>query len=121
MILVATAVAIGGGGGYYFFVRDPAAASKAEAKLKSAVPGVGVKKALTGGEQGFVSLQLDEVENVNHNTKRFRFKLPEEDMVSGLHIASAVLTKFKAPDAEKPVMRPYTPISDEGEREPTAC
>lgn len=77
--------------------------------------GAEAKKAFTGGEQGFVSLKLEEVHDVNHNTKRFRFKLPENDMVSGLHIASAVLTKFKPEGAEKPVLRPYTPISDEGE------
>ena len=27
---------------------------------------------------------------------------------------AALITKFRAPDAEKPVIRPYTPISDEG-------
>ena len=27
---------------------------------------------------------------------------------------AAIITKFKAPDAEKPVIRPYTPVSDEG-------
>lgn len=51
---------------------------------------------------------------MNHNTKRLRFELPEKDQVSGLHIASAILTKFKAPNAEKATLRPYTPISDEG-------
>lgn len=73
----------------------------------------GVKKALTGGDQGFVSLKLEDVEIVNHNTKKFRFKLPENDMVSGLAVASAILTKFK-PEGEKAVLRPYTPVSDEG-------
>lgn len=29
--------------------------------------------------------------------------------------AAAIITKFKAPDAEKPVIRPYTPVSDEAE------
>lgn len=72
-----------------------------------------VKKAFTGGDQGFVSLKLEEVEVINHNSKRLRFRLPEDDMVSGLHVASAILTKFKPLDAEKPVVRPYTPISDE--------
>jgi len=72
------------------------------------------KKAFTGGEQGFVSLKLADVQTVNHNTKKFRFELPEEDMVSGLVIASAILTKHQAPGMEKPVVRPYTPISDEG-------
>jgi hypothetical protein len=30
------------------------------------------------------------------------------------HLPAALVTKFKAPDAEKPVIRPYTPVSDEG-------
>ena len=70
------------------------------------------KKALTGGDQGFVSLELQKVDDVNHNTKLFRFALPEDDMVSGVTLTSAILTKFK-PEGEKPVIRPYTPISDE--------
>lgn len=60
-----------------------------------------------------MSLKLEDVENYNHNTKKFRFKLPEEDQVSGLEVASALLTKFK-PEDGKPVVRPYTPVSDEG-------
>jgi cytochrome-b5 reductase len=60
-----------------------------------------------------VSLLLEDVEIINHNTKKLRFKLPEDDMVSGLVIASAVLTKYKDSGAEKPILRPYTPTSDE--------
>ena len=45
------------------------------------------KKAFTGGDQGFVSLKLVEVKDYNHNTKTFKFALPEEDMVSGLAVA----------------------------------
>ncbi|PNY28141.1 NADH-cytochrome b5 reductase [Tolypocladium capitatum] len=78
--------------------------------------GAAAKPAFTGGDQGFLSLALVDVENVNHNTKRFRFELPEGDMVSGLHIASAILTKYKGPNDEKPTLRPYTPISDEGQQ-----
>lgn len=100
------------GAGYYFLSGTPAA-QQAEAKVKD-VAGIEPKKALTGGDQGFISLKLDEVENVNHNTKRFRFKLPEEDQVSGLNVASAILTKYKGPEMEKAVLRPYTPISSEG-------
>ncbi|KAK3362697.1 hypothetical protein B0T25DRAFT_13181 [Lasiosphaeria hispida] len=118
ILLVAGAVGLGGAG--YYFLSGTSAAKKAEAKVKEAagaaadkVPGVVAKKAFTGGEQGFVSLKLEEVETVNHNTKRFRFKLPEDDMVSGLTTASAVLTKVKPEGAEKPALRPYTPISDE--------
>lgn len=72
------------------------------------------KKAFLGGEQGWLSLKVSEVENINHNTKRLRFELPEKDQVSGLPVASAILTKFKAEGAEKATLRPYTPTSDEG-------
>ncbi|KAL9577513.1 MAG: hypothetical protein Q9203_007433 [Teloschistes exilis] len=74
------------------------------------------KKTFTGGEQGWVDLKLESVEEVNHNTKKFRFALPEENDVSGLDVASALLTKYKGPEMEKPVIRPYTPISDEDEK-----
>ena len=30
------------------------------------------------------------------------------------HHTAAIITKFKAPDQEKPTIRPYTPINDEG-------
>lgn len=85
-----------------------------EAKAKQAVSAP-AKSAFTGGDQGFVSLKLSDVEIVNHNTKRLRFELPEPDMVSGMHVASALLTKYKGPKDEKATLRPYTPISDEGE------
>jgi cytochrome-b5 reductase len=78
------------------------------------VEGAFGKKAFTGGDQGFVGLKLESVENVNHNTKKFRFALPEEDHVSGLNVASAILTKYKGPEMEKPAIRPYTPVNDEG-------
>ena len=119
------------GSGYYFYsqgdnsqkVKD--AANRAEDKAKGLVGQAkdkdggasgkaDAKSTFTGGDQGFISLKLESVENINHNTKRFRFALPEDDAVSGLHIASALLTKYKGPEMEKPVIRPYTPVSDEG-------
>ncbi|KAK3694777.1 hypothetical protein B0T22DRAFT_81413 [Podospora appendiculata] len=123
LLYLAGAVGVAGAAGYYFLSGTPAA-KKAEAKVKEASGAAAVKladvgaakKALTGGDQGFVSLKLEDVETINHNTKRFRFKLPEDDMVSGLSTASAILTKFKPADAEKPVVRPYTPTSDEDAR-----
>ena len=65
--------------------------------------------------QGFLSLALDSVEDINHNTKKFRFKFDDSAAVSGLHVASALVTKYQPKDAEKPVIRPYTPTSDEGQ------
>ncbi|KAI4137356.1 MAG: hypothetical protein L6R39_007332 [Caloplaca ligustica] len=73
-------------------------------------------KTFTGGDQGWLDLKLESVEEVSDNTKRFRFALPDKDDVSGLQIASALLTKYKGPEMEKPVIRPYTPVSDEDAR-----
>ncbi|KAI9806487.1 MAG: NADH-cytochrome b5 reductase [Piccolia ochrophora] len=89
--------------------------SKDEAK---AIPkqAADASAAFTGGDQGFLSLRLDQVEQINHNTKRFRFELPDPENVSGLKIASALLTKYKGPNDEKPTLRPYTPVSDEDEK-----
>ncbi|KAI4256386.1 MAG: hypothetical protein LQ352_002114 [Teloschistes flavicans] len=88
------------------------------AKLRSIATGEykPSKKTFTGGDQGWVDLKLESVEEINHNTKKFRFALPEENDVSGLTVASALLTKYKGPEMEKPVIRPYTPTSDEDEK-----
>jgi cytochrome-b5 reductase len=113
------------GGTYYYYNQNPDkvknTVKEAEAKAKGAgeaakdkTEGAAAKSAFTGGDQGFISLKLESVENINHNTKKFRFALPEDDQVSGLHIASAILTKYKGPQMEKPAIRPYTPVSDEG-------
>ncbi|KAJ8653983.1 hypothetical protein O0I10_010319 [Lichtheimia ornata] len=66
----------------------------------------------------FREFTLVDVMPINHNTSRFRFKLPD-DSVSGLHVASCIFTRhrYKKPDgSEGSIMRPYTPTSDEGER-----
>ncbi|KAL8878501.1 MAG: hypothetical protein Q9198_003696 [Flavoplaca austrocitrina] len=48
------------------------------------------QKTFKGGEQGWVDLKLENVEEINHNTKKFRFALPDKDDVSGLEIACAL-------------------------------
>ena len=92
--------------------------------------------AFKGGDQGFLSLKLENVETVSHNTKKLRFALPDPDMVSGLMVTckslhsaphavestielisdllAAVVTKHKPADKDEPVIRPYTPVSDTG-------
>lgn len=55
-----------------------------EKAKEKASPG---SKVFTGGDQGFVDLKLESIENINHNVKKFRFALPESEDVSGLHIA----------------------------------
>ncbi|KAI0865014.1 oxidoreductase NAD-binding domain-containing protein [Xylaria cubensis] len=112
-VALAAAGALGVGGVGYFFLNSSSEA-KIEKKAKEQLNKVTgpPKPTFTGGDQGFVSLQLKEVEVINSNTKRFVFHLPEDDQVSGLHVASALLTKF-VPEGQKAVLRPYTPTSDE--------
>lgn len=119
------------GGTYYAFGTSPAAsptaqhgaghesaakgqpASKEEEKNIPAIASE-ASKCFKGGDQGFIGLTLDKVEPLSGNTKLFRFKLPESESVSGLSVASALITKYKGPEMQKPVIRPYTPVSDEG-------
>ena len=51
-------------------------------------------KVFRGGP-AFVSLTLESAEQVNHNTKKLRFRLPEKDAVSGLPLTceSSVLCR----------------------------
>ncbi|RAH79581.1 NADH-cytochrome b5 reductase [Aspergillus japonicus CBS 114.51] len=70
------------------------------------------EKVFKGGDQGWFDLKLSEIEVLNHNTKRLRFEFEDKEAISGLQVASALLTKFKPVDA-KAVIRPYTPTSDE--------
>ncbi|KAI9719453.1 MAG: NADH-cytochrome b5 reductase [Candelaria pacifica] len=130
--LYAGLAAVAGAGGYYYYSQRPGLASTVK-QDPSAQAGHGAPAshkeihnipaqadqqnlAFKGGDQGWISLKLDSVEQVSHNTKRFRFALPDKEDVSGLQIASALLTKYKGPEMEKPVIRPYTPVSDEDSR-----
>ncbi|KAF1954582.1 ferredoxin reductase-like protein [Byssothecium circinans] len=113
--LLYTGVALAALSGGYFYMRrgdrDAAPPSKEAQKVPEST-GAPAKAAFTGGEQGFLSLKLEKSEILNHNTKKLTFSLPEPDMDSGLSVASAVITKYKGPEMEKPVIRPYTPTSD---------
>ncbi|KAF2666847.1 ferredoxin reductase-like protein [Microthyrium microscopicum] len=100
---------VAGLAGYYAY-STLGGSAKLAAKQEAAP--VAAPKVFTGGDQGFVSLKLEEVENINHNTKRFRFSFEDPNSVSGLTIASALLTKYQQ-EGQKPVVRPYTPTSDE--------
>jgi len=85
------AAAIGAGIAGYSFLggkKASAGAAKPSDEAKKAVSENGpVPKTFTGGEQGFIDLKLAEVIPYNHNTKRFKFELPEKDQVSGLTVA----------------------------------
>lgn len=87
-----TGLGAAGLAGAYLYLRggdapsgQQGAAPSAESKIP--VSTGEVKKAFTGGDQGFLSLVLEKSEIVNHNTKKLTFKLPEEDQESGLPVA----------------------------------
>lgn len=128
--LYAGVAALAGVGGYYYVYRTPTAQKAVDSVQKAptprpreeekTVPGRAGEEpsspsagVFRGGDQGWVDLKLEKVETINHNTKRFRFALPDSRDVSGLRVASALLVKFKGRDMDKPVIRPYTPVSDE--------
>ena len=86
-------------------------------------------KPVFGRGPAFVSLPLESSEQVNHDTKRLRFSLPNSTDVSGLTLtcksnsltfalpiinpsAAAVLTMSWPQGRWFPVARPYTPISE---------
>lgn len=121
-MLAGAALAIGAAG-YYILsaTTGTTPAKKAEEIKDKAADVVGAaklaaKEAFRGGDQGFVPLTVESVNELNHNTKLVRFKLPESDQISGIHAASALLTKFKPEGAEKAVIRPYTAVSDSDEQ-----
>ncbi|KAK0377618.1 oxidoreductase NAD-binding domain-containing protein [Colletotrichum limetticola] len=70
----------------------------------------GAPPKVFGAGPAFVSLALDSSEDVNHNTKRLRFKLPQREAVSGLSLTCAVLTMSWPEGRWLPVARPYTPV-----------
>jgi len=73
------------GAGYYAYKHNTGKSPvRQQTDNKSNTP---ANKVFKGGDQGFVSLLLDKVEDINHNTKRFRFKLPDENDVAGLQVA----------------------------------
>lgn len=79
--------AIGAGYAGYSFLGNNANADAPTSEAKKTVKAADAPKAFTGGDQGFIDLKLSKIIQVNDNTKRFVFELPEKDQVSGLSIA----------------------------------
>eukprot|EP01125_Pyxidicula_operculata_P009584 TRINITY_DN3152_c0_g1_i1.p1 TRINITY_DN3152_c0_g1~~TRINITY_DN3152_c0_g1_i1.p1 ORF type:complete len:307 (-),score=70.72 TRINITY_DN3152_c0_g1_i1:78-998(-) len=66
------------------------------------------KPALSPAE--WREFKLEKVEPLTHNTKLYRFTLPEDQQLT-LPVASFVLVQAQIEGEEKPVQRPYTPVS----------
>ncbi|KAJ3039817.1 NADH-cytochrome b5 reductase [Rhizophlyctis rosea] len=96
------------GGGYYYYTTQDGSKKVNTKQVANPVPALVADK--------FVPFELKEVLPVNHNTKKFRFALPEGTTELGLPTASAVVTKFqdgvKADGKPNVVIRPYTPLED---------
>ena len=79
---VVSAAVVGGGAafaGYSYFNNTPSILRPAYA---DAPPTTGPKKVFPAF--GFVNFQLHSSEMVNHNVKKLKFKLPDEDTVTGM-------------------------------------
>ncbi|KAJ3023978.1 NADH-cytochrome b5 reductase [Thoreauomyces humboldtii] len=101
-------------GAYYLYTQQQAdSTQKIKAKLDANAKANPVP-ALDG--KTFIPFALKEIEDMNHNTKRFRFALPQGTTELGLPTASAVVTKMvdgvKADGKPNVVIRPYTPVED---------
>ncbi|EPY27609.1 cytochrome-b5 reductase [Strigomonas culicis] len=61
-------------------------------------------------QQEFRTFPLINVYDESHNTKVFRFALPEADMPLNLEVASCISLRYVGTDG-KDVVRPYTPLN----------
>ncbi|TGO06962.1 hypothetical protein BTUL_0372g00020 [Botrytis tulipae] len=102
--LVLAAVAATIGGFTYYSISDK--------KTEQGTSNQQSRPKTFGRGPAFTSLKLHSVEKLNHDSSRFRFSLPTEDSVSGLSLISSLLTLTKPAGQWRPVVRPYTPISD---------
>ncbi|OMJ18557.1 NADH-cytochrome b5 reductase 2 [Smittium culicis] len=62
----------------------------------------------------FVPLPLSEIVRISHDTQLYRFKIGENQK-SGMFVASCLLTMFTPKEGGEPVIRPYTPTSQENQ------
>ncbi|GMM32915.1 cytochrome-b5 reductase [Saccharomycopsis crataegensis] len=80
---------------------------------KSRVP-VPAPKAFTDSS-AWIDLKLKSFKDLSHDSREFVFELPSANHVSGLETASLVLGKYMTAKGN-PVIRPYTPISDNDQK-----
>jgi len=61
----------------------------------------------------FRAFEVIEVADVTPNTRRIRFALPSKNHVLGLPVASCIVTRANIGENGKPVIRPYTPVTND--------
>ncbi|EAL64774.1 NADH-cytochrome b5 reductase [Dictyostelium discoideum AX4] len=109
ILVIIGSVALAAGVKYVFTLTS---GSNKDKKGGEAEKGKQVEKALD--PQEYRKFQLKEKFIVNHNTRIFRFALPNEDDILGLPIGQHI--SLRAVVGGKEVYRPYTPISSDEER-----
>lgn len=63
-------------------------------------------------QEGFHKLPLIMKQDVNHNTRFFRFGFEDKKQQLGLPIGQHLVFRAVTQEGEPPVSRPYTPVSD---------
>lgn len=111
-VAVAAAVA---GIGVLAYLKFSSAAAPPDAQSDGKSPVVGGANFTT--PFGFRTLKLHSTEQLNHNTKRLRFELPDPNQPSGLTLTSALLSLSFPNGGWIPVPRPYTPTNKLGKSE----
>ncbi|KAI9263771.1 hypothetical protein BY458DRAFT_458404 [Sporodiniella umbellata] len=104
-ILLATLLGVGAVAGLTF--------NQSQSTVKSVAPEAKVETKQDVAHfnaPDFTSLKLISVEKISHDTSIFRFALPENQN-AGLPVASCVVARHEV-EGDKPIIRPYTPISD---------
>ncbi|CAM9706169.1 unnamed protein product, partial [Chrysoparadoxa australica] len=69
----------------------------------------GAKAAFSPSE--WREFPIQQVDNLSHDTKRFKIGLPSDDHVTGLTTASCIVVKGRDQADTKDVIRPYTPTT----------
>ncbi|KAK4221958.1 hypothetical protein QBC38DRAFT_107766 [Podospora fimiseda] len=104
---VAVAAAVAGIGAIAYLKFSSAAQPDAQSEGKSpAAAGSNFTRPF-----GFRTLRLLSTEQLNHNTKKLRFELPDPSQPSGLTLTSALLSVSFPNGSWIPVPRPYTPTN----------
>ncbi|KAI8372745.1 uncharacterized protein BYT42DRAFT_577860 [Radiomyces spectabilis] len=113
-LLMLTLLGLGAAGGLYYNQNKHTVAPVSAAAGAATAAAADKKEAQRAFDpKEFRAYKLQTVEPINHNTKLFRFALPE-NTVADLPVASCVITRYpitKKDGTPGFVIRPYTPTS----------
>ncbi|KAL7748643.1 hypothetical protein RI367_006054 [Sorochytrium milnesiophthora] len=114
MLLAALGAAAAGAAAYYYMGNNGQSATEVANKAASSIKDA-VTMASPLDPQAFKPFALKEVLPISPNTAIYRFAFPHMNQRADMPTASFVLTSFTPEGSDKPVVRPYTPTSDEAQ------